>query len=426
MMMIHRGLFLLPLLAACSSSGSLGTPADGPRGNASNDASGDATTTYPAFHPALPQIVTLGGRVLPSPAIVPVTYDGDPLRDHIEAYTAGIGTSSYWNVVAQYGVGPAHSAPPIHIATPAPANIDDAQIQTWLAQMLDGTHPEWPMPDGNTIYTLFYPPGTTYDNLPPSACFYGNDTSMTLASGVDVPYIIIPRCPAFPGFTDIDSLDWTISHEYVEESTDPYETAYVTMDADHMAWSFEPNFVEIGDICNYPFNTTTPADFGYTVQRAWSNAAAASGGDPCVPAPADRVYFNAAPVLEDDVPIRGPRYQGTPGWQGTTMGVHIPVGETRTVEVDLFSAGPTSGPWQVEATDWGADPDVCGATCGAPHLQLALDHDSGSNGDKLQLSITTLRKGAGGGSRFLLKSTLEGYTTYWVGWVGDIAPSSTP
>jgi hypothetical protein len=176
--------------------------------------------------------------VLPSPTIVPITWDGDPLRAHIEAYTAGIGSSSYWSVVAQYGVGPAHSAPPIHIATPAPANINDAQIDSWLAQMLDGTHPEWPMPDGNTMYALFYPPGTTYDNFPASECDYGNDTYMTLASGRRVPYIIIPRCPAAQGLTDIDSLDWTISHEYVEEATDPFETAYWTVDADHLAWSF--------------------------------------------------------------------------------------------------------------------------------------------------------------------------------------------
>jgi hypothetical protein len=230
-----------------------------------------------------------------------------------------------------------------------------------------------------------------------------------------VPYIIIPRCPAYPGLSDIDSLDWTISHEYVEEATDPFETAYWTVDADHMAWSWEPNFVEMADICNYPFLITTPSDLGYTVQRAWSNAAAAGGGDPCVPAPTDRVYFNAAPVLDDDVSIGG-----TLKWTGSTKGVHIPVGQTRNVEVDLFSAGPTSGPWHVEATDWGTDPDVCGSTsCGAPDLQLALDRDTGSNGDKLHLTITALRRGAYGGSRFLLKSTLAGYTTYWVGYVGN-------
>ena len=37
----------------------------------------------------------------------------------------------------------------------------------------------------------------------------------------------------------------------------------------------------------------------------------------------------------------------------------------------------------------------------------------------LQLTITALRKGAYGGSRFLLKSTLAGYTTFWVGYVGN-------
>jgi hypothetical protein len=134
-----------------------------------------------------------------------------------------------------------------------------------------------------------------------------------------------------------------------------------------------------------------------------------------VPAPSDRAYFNAAPVLDDDVSIGG-----TLHWTGTTKGVHIPAGQSRTIEVDLFSTGPTSGPWHVEATDWGTDPDVCGSSsCGAPDLQLALDQNMGGNGDKLNLTITALRAGAHGGSRFLLKSRLAGYTTYWVGYVGN-------
>jgi hypothetical protein len=236
-----------------------------------------------------------------------------------------------------------------------------------------------------------------------------------IASGVRIPYITFPRCDAYPGLTDIESLGWTMSHEYVESTTDPFETAYWNVDADHQAWSFLPNFVEMADICNYPFLLARPSDLGYTVQRVWSNEAAAASQDPCVPAPAGQVYFNSAPVLDDDVSIGS-----TASSTSITKGVHIPVGQTRTIELDLFSMGPTTGPWHVEATDWTTDPAVCvSRSCGAPALQLALDRDSGSNGDKLHLTITVLHRGAIGGSRFLLKSTLAGYTTFWVGYVGN-------
>jgi hypothetical protein len=149
------------------------------------------------------------------------------------------------------------------------------------------------------------------------------------------------------------------------------------------------------------------------VQRAWSNAAAAAGKNPCVPAPDGVVYFNAAPVLPDDVAISELAADAGPGsWNGTTKGVKIPVGGTRTIAVDLFSDAPVA-PWRVRAFD------LAGSTTGTPDLELTLDRDHGENGDDLRLIIHVLRAGAGGGSRFLLISDDGRHGAFWFGYVGN-------
>ena len=187
-MLRAAGSLPLLLLAACSSSNGGGAndagvpppfdggifptesgaedaraPLDAPGDEA--DGAGDAAdaATYPAPHPALPQEVTMGGPVLVSPRIVPITYDADPMRAQIEAFIPKLGASSYWkDVTSEYGVGPAKIGRPVHLGATAPTQIDDAAVKTWIASMLDGTHPEFDPPDGNTMYAIYYPPGTTY------------------------------------------------------------------------------------------------------------------------------------------------------------------------------------------------------------------------------------------------------------------------
>jgi hypothetical protein len=125
-----------------------------------------------------------------------------------------------------------------------------------------------------------------------------------------------------------------------------------------------------------------------------------------VPAPEGVVYFNAAPVLTDDVTISQPADAGPSAWTGPTKGVKIAVGETRTIEVDLFSEGPVPE-WRVRAFDL------------TSNLELSLDRDHGQNGDKLALTIHVVHAGAGGGSRFLLVSDDGKHGAFWFGYVGN-------
>ncbi|MEO8797152.1 MAG: hypothetical protein ABI551_04640, partial [Polyangiaceae bacterium] len=46
-----------------------------------------AATTYPAKHPAAPQVESYGGAVLANPHILPIVFEGDPKKDEIKDFT---------------------------------------------------------------------------------------------------------------------------------------------------------------------------------------------------------------------------------------------------------------------------------------------------------------------------------------------------
>ena len=197
------------------------------------------------------------------------------------------------------------------------------------------------------------------------------------------------------------------SHELIEGITDPYvmsnDFGYAQTDDDHIAFTFA-GLAELGDMCALVGNAFyTPPDMPYLVQRIWSNAVAPSGHEPCLPQPAGHVYFNTAPVLNDAVTIT------SQGQSGQTKGVHIPVGQTGTVELDLFSEAPTSGPWTVSVKELDGS-----------NLDLSLDQKSGQNGDKLTLTIHVRAKNADYGAElFLVESTLGTDRNLWLGFVGN-------
>ena len=66
------------------------------------------------------------------------------------------------------------------------------------------------------------------------------------------------------------------------------------------------------------------------------------------------------------------------------MGVNIPIGQSKTIDVKLSSVAATPGPWNVKVFDY--DQILAGAS--SPYLGLSLDKASGRNGDTLRLTIT--------------------------------------
>ncbi len=408
---------------------------------------------YPAQKPVdPPQVATLGGPVMKTPKIVPVFFANDPdtaTQAKVADFVKKVGQTAYWKAVTtEYGVGAATGTDPIMLtaADNPPATLDDSVIETWLANKLNSNDPAWPAPDQDTIYAMFYPEATTItlgggpptgDGGAPDAGPGGDagpavDAGPSFGGGVEqsctyfggyhqdiqldanhgslnVAYAVVPRCPAFNGLSAQDGLTSAASHEFLEAATDPFpvvEPAYAQVDDAHFYWSSFLGGGEIGDMCaQFTPSFTKFAEMpDYEVQRCWSNKAALAGQDPCVPPLPGEVYFNAAPVM-DMVPA---------SYAGQTVmasGVQIAAGQSKTIELDLFSTGPTSGPWTVSASDQAA------LRMQAPQLQFSFDKTTGQNGDKIMMTIKVLTAGRRNRESFIVQSTLGTVNNIWIGTV---------
>ncbi len=148
-------------------------------------------------------------------------------------------------------------------------------------------------------------------------------------------------------------------------------------------------------------STTYP----YLLQRGWSNAAAAAGNvDPCQPdLLPTQPFVGVYPVMPDTVHVFGTSGQGA----------IIPVGQSKTVEVDCFSFQQTV-PFTVSARQ---TRDIQ-----PPQLSFAWDNTTCVNGDKLHLTITVTTQGSGGSEAFLVHGSLPGVSDPQApAWAGVVA-----
>jgi hypothetical protein len=370
---------------------------------------GSPSNVYPAFSIDAPEVTKLAGPVLAKPKVVPVYFSNDDatFTDSITAYLGKLAGSTYWSVLKEYGVGVLTIAAPVTIAAPAPATLAGSDVEAWLAaKIADATLPA----DTSTIYALFYPSGTSigFAGLGSSCSTFGGYHSSIATTAVgDVAYAVIPRCASFNGFTGLDAVTSTSSHELVEAAANPFlqdptRNAYSQVDAQHLVWSSVLGGGEIGDLCAANQNVFyAPSDIGNEVQRVWSNASAAAGHNPC--APVDELpYFNAMPQLTDDIAFG----------KVTTRGVKIPVGQSKTIEIDLFSDAPT-GTWNLSAFD------VAQLQKQPSRLQFSWDRTAGKNGEKVHLTITVVKGSSTNSEGFIIGSSAGGRATFWVGLVGN-------
>jgi hypothetical protein len=398
-------LILVLMASGCS------TPPAGSQGAA------DGGGFVAAPHGPLPQIVNLGGPILHTPHVVPVFFGDDPLRAEIDAYLQDLANSSYWKAItAEYGVSRLVVDPSVVVSAAAPSVIHEATASDWFGQLVKQAGAAWPTLTASKVYAI-YPPSGTVVTVPyePNVCKNGlgggGFHESTVINGLHVPFAIAARCSTPPGQTDLDVYSATMSHELIEAVTDPVVAtpAFIQTDNDHAAFQIG-TWGELCDLCEFaPQTEFRPSGIQGLSQRCWSNFAAAAGHDPCVPA-ISQPYFNAVPVVSDTVSTT---------WSGYTFaaqGVRIPVGQTKTIEVDPFSDAPTPD-WTVKAIDYAS---TFGG--GAPALQLELDHPTGNNGTKLQLTITVLRTDDNyGGEVFVLESIgADGVMrSYWNGIIGS-------
>jgi len=364
---------------------------------------GAPSTTYPAPHPPLPQLVNLqGGPVLKTPTVYMIFY---PYVADLQTFATNVAASTYWpGATSEYGVGTLTVGTTITLTgQTAPTMITQAQIETWVGTQIASGAFGTPDPEG--IYTIFYPETTTItqpdpvlSGLPPVvSCVgfggYHDNVAVALTDGgtsTNFSYAVIPTCD-----TQVDDLTAAVSHEWIESATDPFltastagafslfggpDSAFFTVDADHAIWAILGGG-EAGDLCEPEGNSAyiTPSDIGFLVQRTWSNMLASASHDPCAPDPASTPFFAGAPVLTEAESVVSTLIGGTINTQGVT----IPVGTSKTIEVDLFSDADTNGPFTVAATDTLATSYNLTQT-----LAFSWDRTMGVNGEKLHLTIT--------------------------------------
>jgi hypothetical protein len=411
----HRSLPVLlaaPVLlfAACHHNGAGGPTSDPAHGSVAGDA-----IPFPAFAPDAPQVVSLGGPVMSAPQAVAITFPDDALVDDIEKFVQTLGATDYWSQVgSEYGVGPLVGLPPIRLTETAPAAITDTDIQAWLRAKLDGTHPEFPAPSPGTVYAIFYPASTVIDDGGGKSCqTFGGYHNSTYLGSTPVMYAVLPRCQD-PHLPLLDTLTVATSHELIEAGTDPQpidDPAYLQVDDNHAIYSrLNGGGGEVGDMCAMTATANfRPDGFAYMVQRTWSNLAAASGQDPCVPAATDLPYFNSA--------ARTPPDQITMtsfGGQLDTEGFVIPVGSSRTIQFEIYSTDATDMPVTLKAIDLSAQ-----RSGKPPTLQFSFDRNTGVNGERLNLTITALAASSSrsGVTSFEVRSELDTAAHAWVGVV---------
>ena len=380
------------LLLACSSDDT--APAD---------AGADASDAGPLPRPAPPQVQNQHGPVQAAPKVVPIFFANDALQSQVEDFLQQLAASTYWSgATSEYGVGPLSVASSIVVSDSPPATIDTAGIESWLAGYLDGTHAGWPIAgDPNDVFAIFYPsPTTVADPQFGTSCSDFNGFHFQGLASTSLVYAVFPRCPSAGTLTGLDAVTATVSHELVEAATDPFlqtAPAWSFTDVDHLIWNYVPG-AEIADMCDLEPQSFQRLVGPYMVQRTWSNASALAGHDPCVPV-LPGPYFNAAPVLTAKQNIT---FQGE---VTTTNGIPIALGETKTIDVRLFSDAPTSD-WSVDALD----------TTNPPGLTFAWDKQTGNDGDTLHLSIT---RTAAAGSEIVLESRSGATTNLWFGFVAE-------
>lgn len=413
------GLLAAGAFAACSSSSSGAAPADaGPTETGATEAGSDdaGEPGYPAPHSPMPQATTRKGPVMTAPKLQTITFKGDALQADIEKFgTELVAAKAYWSgATAEYGVGPLTALPPINVDEAAPATISDADLQTWLTNKIQGDGGAFPQPDGNTIYVLYFPETSTVTSNGGALCkeFQGYHDDYLLRGSTYVSYAVVGRCPPMGSIPEIDEVSAAAVHEIIEAATDPLpadKPAYIEVDQVGKAWAFVGGGAEIGDLCaGFPDAFYRTNGVTNLVQRVWSNKAAAAGHAPCEPEGA-APYFNSAPVTADTITVNSPSMGSF-----TTKGIKIPVGQSKTVDLELYSDAPTSGPWNVTVLD------LSSAFYGGPKaLSFTMDKKSGQNGDKIKLTIKAEAKTTMGASPFFVQSTLGKQQTFWIGLVSN-------
>jgi hypothetical protein len=383
---------LLFVLGCSSTSGTSESPPAPPAAVPPPAAPPGTENPPPPAAPVRPdvrQLTKLSGPVMTKPVVVPIFWGDDPDRERTEQLLASLPGSSYWQLLQEYGVGDISIAPSVTVAATSPASYSLNDVESTISAFTAAN-------DGTQIYALMLPKTTTVTNTDGSPfCNAGLGYHMTgTQGGSEFIYAVNAHCGGtFDGFAV------TVTHELMEAATDPYpltNPAWAGTDAGHIGFRGE-----IGDLCDFGGSLTGMGAplFGTRVERVFSNAKAAKGGDPCAP-DVNLPYFVASPVPSDDVTVSDFILGPTPG-----RGVRVPVGKSKTIPLVLH-ADRTVPAWTVGATTITA-----GTFQPSDAIKATVDKTHGAAGDVLTLTIERIASSGDTGDVVLVTS--KGATAQW-------------
>jgi len=300
----------------------------------------------------MPLVDYMGGPLLTAVKVITVSFTGDDanLIARMQELDDTITQTQWWTAAtAEYCelpsgpcIGPGSPAGHVVLNETAPGSLVDTDDGTnsTVVQFIQThiTSGDFPPPDDQTIYVIYFPSGTsiTYDGDHSCSSFgaYHYSATFSLPDGgtQEGAYAIEPRCSGEPYIT------LAASHELIEAATDAHPgkvRGYAMED-----WGWEYYGDEVGDLCDHPWSfdsmniTTIDGGAPFNVQRGWSNVSALAGHDPCVIEPSDHPYFNTAP-------------------ESGKQDVYLGVGDSVTIELQGFADGTVASDWTLSAQDLG-------------------------------------------------------------------------
>lgn len=379
---------LLGVLAACDAGPD--TAPDAPQGRSWSTPPIEQNDGLLARR--LPRVDYQGGPFLRNPRLITVTFAADDraVVARLERFGDVITRTGWWREVVDsyciapddcvgYGSGGRH----VRLDETLPAAVSDVDVEEFLARAVKAGH--LGRLDRNSLLLIYLPGGVTLTDATVSRYCNGGPRAYHRAIELDgsmIPYAVMPRC------ADEATLTATASHEILEATTnpDPHERGFAfhggSANAGFTAAGVEP--VDPCGLITQGRNRTTES--GFTVQRAWSNRAAALGTDPCVPSQGHGPYVALIP--------RQPTVR------------LAAIGERATVAVDAASdqAAPT---WAISAFD------ISGRRHHQRCVDLRLNKSTVDTGDRARLSITLVRRPPNDLCLVGLVSTLGTRTRIW-------------
>lgn len=340
----------------------------------------------------LPRVTYRGGLFLRHLRVVTITFAGDDavLVARLEQFGDAVPRSPWWRAsvdgyCAKAGdcIGDGRRGLAIHLAEALPARVHAVDLSALLRREASAGH--LGTVDPETVFVVYLPAGITlFDAFHDHFCD-GEPRAFHRALRYDGRvngFAVLPRCGGEKELTA------TASHELVELATNPDTSQRgFAIDQDATGLAFTAAGVEPMDPCGLITRDTNRAtESGYSVQRAWSNRAAARGMDPCGRESTAAPYAALVP--------RQPAL------------LLAAVGDRATVVLDAASVGLT-GEWGVSAID------LSGEATGEKYFDARLDRSSVAQGQTVTLTVELRRNPPGKTGAVGLVSTYGDQVRLW-------------